>query len=190
MDDGSPISRTTQKSALYYVIKVDAPLRNAPVQPLSAIVKAFASASEKGEAVWREGANAFEIARVRFNKTETRAVLLVRYTGPSGALNSAHAVVDLILRDGAYRAVIEEAPALSKARLEFGMEALSRRLCEAYVANARGQFKKTHPRLSFVTVSEPIAFDVERASEVCEPDIRPDVSVKLDGLLKRFAQAA
>jgi len=190
MDDGSPIPRTTQKTALHYEITVGSPLRGAPQQSLAAIVKAFAAAAEKGEAVWREGANAFEIMRVRFNKTETRAVLLLRYADPSGALNTAHMLVDLIARDGAYRAVIEEAPALNKARLEFGMEALARRLFEYYVATARGQFKKTHPRLSFVAAGEPVAFEIERASLVCEPEIRADVSLKLDGALKRFARAA
>jgi hypothetical protein len=81
---------------------------------------------------------------------------------------------------------------LSKTRLEFGMEALTRRLCEGYVPTLRGQFRKTHPRLVFdVVAGEPVAFVLERASLLCEPEIRPAVSVKLDALLRqRAAQLA
>lgn len=186
MGDGAIVTSNT-RTARHYEITVGSSPRRVPKQSLAAIVKTFAAASAKGDAVWRQGETVFEIARVRFNKSATRAIVLIRFADAGAAEASAHLLIDCApSTDGIYRAVLEEAPGLTKALLDYAMEALARRLFSFYAMGPGGHFVQAYPRLSFAASSAvPAELMLERAPALCEPEIRPDVSVKLDELLKR-----
>lgn len=187
MDGMSPVSlHGAQCSAQHYEIALASAPGHAPVQSLAAIVKAFAAASERGEAIWRRGAVNLQIARVRFNKTGTRAILLLHSADADGASVSVHLVIDLDPNAGAYRTILQQAPGLTKASVEQGLQGLAGRLFEFYFKDRSGSFSKATPRLSFTAHSEEV-FAIESELAQCEPEIRPDISAKLDALLRRQA---
>lgn len=179
--------QVSQRTARHYDITISSSPRRAPVQSLTAILKAFAAASATGEAVWRENGATSEIARVRFNKAETRAILLFRFAEGEREAVTAHLVFDLSPGAGVYHAIADEAPRLTRAQLEHGIGALARRHFAFYAMGPRGSFAQAYPRLSFAEAAAPVAFTLERELAACELEIRPDVSVKLDTLLKQRA---
>jgi hypothetical protein len=188
MDGSSPVAlQTIQRHALHCEIRIASTPRHAPAQSLAAIVKAFAASSAKREALWLRGQAAFEITQVRFNKAGTRAILLLRHKEADSEA-SAHLVIDLTPspKDAdAYDAILEQAPGLTMQRLELAMQALARRLFEFYFKDASGNFRQAYPGMSFAAHQETLTFTVERELAQCESEIRPDVSARLDSLLKR-----
>lgn len=189
MDGCSPIARLgVQRTALHYEIAVASVPAHAPVQSLASIVKAFAESSAKGDAVWSRGGAVFQIARVRFNKTSTRAILLLHCTVGAAAA-SAHLVIDLAPspeKSGVYQAILEDA-GLTKSSIEQGLQGIARKFSEFYFKEASGRFRPGHPRLSFTACEEASVFAAERELVACEAEIRPDVSLQLDTLLKQRA---
>lgn len=174
----------TQKGAQHFTLTVASSPRRAPVKALAAIVKEFAAPSAKGEAVWRQGDLVLEIAGVRFNKAETRAILLLHFTQSDLPTVSSHLVLDLTAAESGYPAILEDAPGLTKAVLEHALEAFARRWCMFYAMGPGGRFSEVRSRLSF-SAEEATVFRVERSLALCEPQIVPDVSAKLDALLKQ-----
>lgn len=176
-------------AAQHYEITVSSSPTRAPVQSLAAIVKAFAEAALRGDARWRRGVISFDVKRVRFNSTGTRAILLLHYANAATAsVASAHLVVDLTPSPNgdAYQAIVQETPGLTKASLEQGMQELARRLFPFYFTDASRKFRQAHPRLSFA-VGDEAQLALEREPAHCEAEIRADISVKLDALLRRRA---
>lgn len=173
-------------TARHYDIAVSSMPTRAPVQALSAIVKALAEAAFRGDAIWRRGVNSFEVKRARFNSAGTRAILLVHYANAGAPeVASAHVVIDLALTDGGYRAIVQE-NGLTKAALEQGMQELARRLMPFYFPDTGKKFKQAHARLSFAVLDE-VQFALEQGALRCDADVRADISVQLDALLRRRA---
>lgn len=181
----------TQKGARHFEIEVASSPRRAPVRPLVEIIKAFAAASAKGEALWRQAELALEIAGARFNKAETRAILLLHFKQGDADPVSSHLVIDLT-SGSRYAAILEDAVGISKPLLEHALSALAQRWCSFYAMGPGGKFSEVRPRLSFVESTDAsMTITVERALALCEPQILPEVSAKLDALLKlRMAKRA
>ncbi|MFN3464703.1 MAG: hypothetical protein ACK4X1_11575 [Terricaulis sp.] len=223
-----------ERTALHYDLAIGAAPAHAKPKPLLHLLTAIEGACAKGQANWHrdKGKSIVRIAKVRFNKGRTRAIILLQHTDidaadPSfaalvsgatrtekkgfgeGVAVSAHLVIDLrpTPGGGAYHAVLENVPGLTKFYLERVFQAVLKEVATYRFVDDNGVAYQAQPRLLFnARLRESLLADVRRGKlshitlikreNVSDMfDARADVrvreaSVRIDAIANRTGKGA